>query len=116
MALPADVQAALDRLEPALKRAFLEAVAKVRSAAQLQAIIGHLEAGNIEAALTALQLDRSFYAPLDRAISEAFWQGGVAAIAGLPRIPNPFPVAGSSSALTDATHGQSDGSGTTPEH
>lgn len=108
--IPANIQAVLDTLEPQLRQAFLDAVARVQSAAQLQAIIGHLEAGNIEAAVQALRLDKAFFAPLDRAISEAQWQGGVMALASLPRLRDPFPVAGSSSALTDATPAQNAGS------
>lgn len=115
MNLPADLQAALDRLEPAIRAAFLEAIERITSQAQLQVITGHLQAGNIEAAIVAMNLDPRFFGPLDRAIAEAYWQGGVMALAGLPRIPDPFPVAGSSSASTDATRAQKPGRGTIRE-
>ena len=88
-----NLQAILERLEPAVRRAFEEAIADIRSAAQLQAVIGHLEAGNVEAALIALNLRAEFFAPLDRALTDAFNAGGVSALAGLPALPAPFPLA-----------------------
>lgn len=87
------------QLEPSVRRAFLEAIESVQSASQLRLIIGHLEQNNIQAAVTALRLDRSFFAPLDRAWSEVFYQGGVSALANLPRISDPFLGAELSSAL-----------------
>lgn len=88
-----NLQAILDRLEPAVRRAFEEAIADIRSAAQLQAVIAHLEAGNVEAALIALNLRAEFFAPLDRALTDAFNAGGVSALSGLPALPVPFPLA-----------------------
>ena len=88
-----NLQAILDRLEPAVRRAFEEAIADIRSAAQLQAVIGHLEAGNVEAALIALNLRAEFFQPLDDALRSAFNAGGVSALAGLPALPVPFPLA-----------------------
>lgn len=113
--LPADIQAALDTLEPALRKAFFDAIELVKSTAQLQAIIGHLQAGDVAAAVQALRLDPSFFAPLDRAIGEAHWQGGVMALASLPRLRDPFPGAELSSALTDATRARKTGSGSGQE-
>ena len=75
--------AILARLEPDVRRAFEEAIADLRSAAQLHAVIGHIEAGNIEAALIALNLRTEFFAPLDDALYRAFNAGGVSALAGL---------------------------------
>lgn len=88
--LPPEIQAALDTLEPAIRRAFLEAVEQITSAAQLRTIVGHLSDGNVDAAIAALRIDPRFFGPLDRAISEAYYQGGVIALAGLPRLPDPF--------------------------
>lgn len=92
--MPADnLQAILDRLEPAVRRAFEEAIADIRSAAQLQAVIGHIEAGNIEAAIIALNLRAEWFLPLDDALRQAFNAGGVSALSGLPALPVPFPLA-----------------------
>lgn len=104
--LPADIQRALDTLEPAVRKAFREAVEGIASRAQMQTIIGHIEAGNIDAALAALGIDPRFFAPLDRALSEAFYQGGVIALAGLPRLKDPFPVGGWCLGLMHATRAQ----------
>ena len=92
-----------------MRRAFEEAITDIRSAAQLQAVIGHLEAGNIEAALIALNLRAEFFAPLDDALRQAFNAGGVSALAGLPALPVPFPLALAWwRALTAATRGRSE--------
>ena len=93
MPLPNDVQAALDKLEPAVRQAFLDAIDHLTSQAQINTIIAHIQAGNIEAAIVALRVDPVFFQPMDRLISEAFYQGGVLALAGLPKIPDPFLVA-----------------------
>lgn len=71
--------AILARLEPEVRRAFEEAIADLRSAAQLQAVIGHIEAGNIEAALIALNLRAEFFAQRDALLNLAFWMGFLSA-------------------------------------
>ena len=93
----------------------MRAIELITSQAQLQLIIGHLQAGNIEAAIIALNLDPRFFGPLDQAITQAYWQGGVLALAGLPKLPDPFPVAGLSSGLMDDTRAPNNGRETTLE-
>ena len=93
MALPKDVQALLDALEPQIRDAFIEAVTRITSQAQLSTIVGHLQAGNIEAAIAALRMEPVFFRPLDRIITEAYYRGGVAALAALPKLPDPFYLA-----------------------
>lgn len=90
MALPSEVQAILDAFEPEVRKAFLDAIGRITSQAQLQTVIGHIQNGNIEAAVAALRVDPVFFQPLDRALSEAYYRGGVAALAALPKIPDPF--------------------------
>ena len=82
-----------DKLEPEIRQAFLDAVWDIRSAAKLQTLIGHLEAGNVSAAVTALNLREEFFEPLDRALSRAFLQGGVQALSGIPEVTAPFQAA-----------------------
>lgn len=114
--LPKDVQAALDRLEPEFRAAFMQAIADVRSAAQLQTVIGHIEAGNVEAAVTALRLDPMFFDPLDRALRNAFVAGGIQALSGIPAIPDPFLMARLSELLLKADAlAPSNGSGSDPQ-
>lgn len=92
MAFPSEVQAVLDTLEPEVRKAFLDAIGRITSQAQLQTIIGHIQNGNVEAAIAALRVDPVFFQPLDRALSDAYYRGGVAALAALPKIPDPFRV------------------------
>ena len=115
MALPSDVQALLDELEPEIRKAFLEAIDRITSQAQLSTITAHLQAGNVDAAILALRLDPVFFQPLDRAIMEAYYRGGVLALASLPRIPDPFLVEQRFSALVDATFAPKPGDESTPQ-
>ena len=91
--IPARLQAQIDAMEPLIRDAFLAAVNDVRSSAQLALIVGHLERGDVRAAVDALGLDPAFFAPLDDAIRAAYLAGGRDAILALPAIANPFPVA-----------------------
>lgn len=84
-----NVRTVIEAMEPQLRAAFLRAVEDIRSEAQLAVIAGHIEAGRVDLALEALHLDASFFAPLDDALTAAYLQGGRAALAGLPVIPDP---------------------------
>lgn len=105
MTFPKRLQDQLDRLEPQFRDAFIASVRDVSSAAQLSAIAGHLEAGNIAAAVAALNLSPGFFAPLDDTIRAAYLTGGRDALSSLPAIASPFPVAAWLSALTEGTQG-----------
>lgn len=83
------IEAALATLEPALRQAFLRAVADITSSAQLAAIVRALEEGRINDAVRMVAVDEAFWAPLDDAIRAAYLQGGRDAIAALPVIPDP---------------------------
>lgn len=116
MALPRDIQALLDTLEPAIRQAFLDAVKSITSEAQLKIIAGHIEAGNIDSALIALRIDPAFFRPLDRAITDAYYRGGVLALASLPKLPDPFYLAALRSlASMDGTREPSHGQSSTSE-
>lgn len=115
MALPSDVQALLDALEPAIREAFIEAIERITSQAQLTTIVGHIQNGNIEAAIIALRIDPVFFQPMDRAIVDAFYRGGVLAMAGLPAIADPFPVAERFLASMDAILALNSGDDNTSE-
>lgn len=69
--------AKLDEVRPGMARAFLEAVSDLTSAAQIAALEDAINAGDIPRAYTVLSLDASFYAPLDRAMENAFLQGAL---------------------------------------
>ena len=104
-----DILALLDRLEPTVRRAFLAAIADVKSEAQMAVIAGAIERGDFEAAFQALNLRQEFFAPLDDALRAAYLQGGAEALAGLPRIPGPFLRRASWRASTAATRGRKPG-------
>lgn len=98
-----EMKAALDKLEPEFRKAFEEAVAKVTSQAQLSLLEDAIRAGDVAKALAVLNLDPTFFAPLDRAISEAQWRGGVMILAGLGALKDPFLVGAWLSVLTGDT-------------
>lgn len=91
--LPKDVQAALDRLEPALRNAFLEAIDRITSAAQMNRLVAMIEAGQIEEAIEALRIEEGFFSPLNDQVRAAYLDGGNIVLAGLK--------------LKDPTHGDS---------
>lgn len=115
MAIPAEIEAMLAKLEPEIAAAFRDAIERITSSAQLATIVGALERGDINAVIIALRLDPVFFDPLDRAIANAFWQGGAHALLRLPAIPDPFPAGASCSASTAATCAPNNGRGSTPE-
>ncbi len=80
--------ALLDRLEPTVRDAFLAAFDDIRSPARFSALEAAIERGDIEGVLQALNLRDEFFAPLDRQIENAFYQGGVYQLAGLPKKPS----------------------------
>lgn len=75
----------LDKISPKLAAAFLESVTDLTSVSQLRMLEDAISAGDIERAFLALRLDKDFFAPFDRAISEAFYSGGVYQISRLPK-------------------------------
>lgn len=85
MASRRDFLAKLDETQPGLARAFVEAVRDLTSTAQIRALEDAIARQDIEAAIRALNLAPEFWAPLDRAISEAFDAGGVWQLANLPK-------------------------------
>lgn len=66
----------LDALEPDVRAAFIQSVQNIRSDAQVRVMVAALERGDIEAALQAIGLGAEYFAPLDRALSDAYAQGG----------------------------------------
>ncbi|MEO1189067.1 MAG: hypothetical protein AAFW60_08335 [Pseudomonadota bacterium] len=86
-----DILALLDQLAPNVRKAFLVAINDIKSEAQMAVIIGAIQRRDIDAALQALNMDASFFQPLDDALRAAYLQGGANALAGLPVLPDPFP-------------------------
>ena len=87
--LPKEIEAALERLEPAIRKAFLEAIDQITSAAQLKRLVAAIEAGQIEEAIEALRIEQGFFSPLNDAIRQAYLDGGAIVLAGL-RLKDPY--------------------------
>ncbi|MBM2293750.1 hypothetical protein JQX09_17615 [Sulfitobacter pseudonitzschiae] len=99
-----DILRLLDDLEPMVRKAFLAAINDIKSEAQMAVIIAAIQRKDLTAALAALNLDASFFQPLDDALRGAYLQGGVNALAGLPVLPDPFPGGAWLCGLMAATH------------
>lgn len=107
--IPASLQRQIDALEPLIRDAFLRSVADIRSEAQLALVVDALERGDVQKLVAVLNLDPSFFAPLDRAIQGAYIEGGVRALSGLPVIPDPATGGKSFPASMRATRARSGG-------
>lgn len=75
----------VDEMEPAVRRAFLQSIADMRRDFDLQAFLIAYEAGDVEAALVALQVVSEYFAPLDNALRVAYQQGGAWAFQQIQR-------------------------------
>jgi len=69
----------------AIRKAFVEAMAKASSGIDTAALVRLLEAGNIEAAAQLFKIDSGVMYPLQRAIQDAFIYGGLAVTQDLPK-------------------------------
>jgi len=107
--IPAYLKNKIDALEPIIRQAFLDAVADMQSNAQFALVVDALERGDMAALYRALNIDPAFLAPLDQAILAAHYQGGVAALAGLPVIIDPVGPGKSLAALRAAILGRRNG-------
>ena len=87
--VPAALQRQIDALEPLIRDAFLRSIQDIRSEAQLSLVVDALEKGDVQRLMAVLNLDPTFFAPLDRAIQGAYIEGGFRALSGLPVIPDP---------------------------
>lgn len=87
--LPADIQDALDKLEPAIRDAFLAAIAQITSAIRLKQVEDMIREGDIEGAIEALRLEQGFFSPLYEAQRGSYMVGGPMALAQT-RIRDPY--------------------------
>ncbi|WP_226780342.1 phage minor head protein [Oceaniglobus trochenteri] len=79
---------AVKKMEPQVRRAFLQAIADVRSVSQYRLVEAAIERGDIQGIMEALRLGPEFFAPLDQSIDEAFRAGATYQLSTLPkRIP-----------------------------
>jgi len=109
MNIPASLQRQIDALEPVIRQAFLQSIADIRSEAQMALVVDALERGDVQRLMTVLNLDPTFFAPLDRAIQGAYIEGGVRALSGLPVLPDPVTGGKSLPASMRVTRARSGG-------
>lgn len=79
----------LDRYQPGLGRAFLEAIQDIRSSSQRIVVQAAIERGDIQAVINAIALGEEFFAPLDRARTDVFVQGALWQLEQLPKKAGP---------------------------
>lgn len=74
----------LRKLDPALRRAFLDAIKKARRSVDIEALIAALERQDIERAVDLLRIRDQVMYPLAEAVRDAFIAGGLVAGGKLP--------------------------------
>lgn len=74
----------LDQFEPRLRDAFLAAIREITAKAQIGKIAEALERGDVQAAIDALYIDRAAFDVFERAIAEAYGDGGANTLNNLP--------------------------------
>lgn len=83
------IEQLVDKFEPIIKAAFLEAVLDITSRADLGRIAERLERGDIAGAIEAVHLDPAAFRTLETAISAAFDAGGTSIVGALPTLRDP---------------------------
>lgn len=77
-------EAALDRISPEMRRAFLDAVRAIVRDTTLRALDDAIARGDVDAAFAALRMEPEAFARLDQAIEAAYRQGADLQLASLP--------------------------------
>jgi hypothetical protein len=79
----------LARYDEVIRDAFMAAIQDIRNSITLRVIVERLEKGDVEGAMSAMQLDRDAFARLDLAIAEVYNSGGQATVGNLPKLTDP---------------------------
>lgn len=80
----------IDKLSPDMEKAFLEAIADIKSEIVLKEVVERLERRDIAGAIEALHIDPAAFRPLSEAIRQAFNSGGVLTTGRMPRLTDPM--------------------------
>lgn len=83
------VEELLDKHEPLIREAFLRAIDDIRSSVTLRVMVERLERGDIIGAAEAVNVDPAAFGPLERAIAEAYYDGGNAEVGNYPLVRYP---------------------------
>ncbi|MBU1306335.1 MAG: phage head morphogenesis protein [Alphaproteobacteria bacterium] len=84
----AAVDQLLDKYEPVLKAAFIDAIADIRSQVVLKRLVERLERGDVVGAIDLLSIEREAFGPLELAFAEAYNAGGMG-LAGELKLRDP---------------------------
>ena len=84
------IDAALAKAEPAIRKAFLDAIAAHKASINLRALAEALERGDIAGAVTIAQISPAMLYPLDAAITAAFVAGGQMVAEAAPKFAVQF--------------------------
>lgn len=79
-----------EEMEPRLARVFLQAVARIKTAAQIKALEETIARGDFEATIRVLRLDEEAFADLAEEMRRAYIEGGRLTVQNLPPIPDPL--------------------------
>jgi hypothetical protein len=79
----------LDTYSVAIRQAFLDAIADIRSRITLGLIVERLERGDIAGAIDALNIEGAAFSELAMQVQQAFNAGGVAIVSGMPQVRFP---------------------------
>lgn len=84
------IEALMAKWEPAVRKAFIEAVKTLRDRVRLTDLIPLLKAGDVEGAIRLVGLDPAAFRVLDRAIEATFEAGGLDATDGIRVVRGPL--------------------------
>lgn len=79
----------VDAWDPILRKAFMDAINKITSQAQIDQIASALQDGSLEAAMKAVGVDPVLFRSFDKAMANAFEAGGNATASGFPLLGKP---------------------------
>src|SRR5580765_1619682 len=88
-AIPSSLQDLLDQMEPEVRDAFLEAIADINDETVIQALADAIETGNVEHALSILNLDPVVFAAVADATLDIFKTAGVLTAEAARATPDP---------------------------
>lgn len=83
------IEELLAKHEPLIRESFMRAIDEIRSSATLRVVVEALDRGDIEGAIASLQIEPAAFAELDRALRDAYTDGGRATVGNLPVVRGP---------------------------
>lgn len=85
-----DILSFVDKLEPRIKRGFLDSIYDIQSEANLTRITAAIADGAFEDVFRYLNLEPAMFSPYREAFRSAYAEVGMASVAALPALPDPI--------------------------